>query len=119
MGSDPELENRRGLEWLVTARNKCQTLMFLLLERWETLPTFRREYLRSAARTYRQAATPSAPPRGRARRVARAVDGRWMVDALAPSTAGTSTAGFGLVSRDSCQRSASADSLVRPERESC
>jgi hypothetical protein len=43
MGSDPELENRRGLEWLVTARNKCQTLMFLLLERWETLPAFRRQ----------------------------------------------------------------------------
>ena len=43
MGSDPELENRRGLEWLVTARNKCQTLMFHLLERRETLPTFRRQ----------------------------------------------------------------------------
>ena len=105
MGSDPELENRRGLEWLVTARNKCQTLMFLLLERWETLPTFRREYLRS--RTYRRAATPSAPPRGRARRVARAVDGRWMVDALAPFHGRNINAGFGLVSRDSCQRSAS------------
>jgi len=49
MGTDPELENRRGLEWLVTARNKCQTLMFLLLERWETLPTFRRQAALAAA----------------------------------------------------------------------
>jgi hypothetical protein len=49
MGSDPELENRRGLEWLVTARNKCQTLMFDLLERWETPPTFRRQAALAAA----------------------------------------------------------------------
>lgn len=44
-----ELENLRGLEWLVTARNKCQALLFLLFERWDTLPSFRRQAALAAA----------------------------------------------------------------------
>jgi hypothetical protein len=49
MGIDPELEYRRGLEWLVVARNKCQSLMLRLYTDWETLPSFRRHAALAAA----------------------------------------------------------------------
>jgi hypothetical protein len=39
MSSDPD----GGLEWLVDARNKCQTLMLRLYRNWTTLPSFRRQ----------------------------------------------------------------------------
>src|SRR5262245_1714868 len=39
VGIDPELEQKRGLEWLVTARNKVQSLLFRLYEHWETIPS--------------------------------------------------------------------------------
>jgi hypothetical protein len=49
MGLDAELEQQRGLEWLVTARNKVQSLLFRLYEHWDTLPSFRRQAALAAA----------------------------------------------------------------------
>ena len=49
MGVDPELEQQRGLEWLVAARNKVQFLLFRLYEHWEMLPSFRRQAALAAA----------------------------------------------------------------------
>ncbi len=46
---NPDLENLRGLEWLVAARKDCQSLLLRLLKQWETLPTFRRDEALGAA----------------------------------------------------------------------
>jgi hypothetical protein len=43
MAKDPELEQKHGLEWLVEARNKIQSLLLRLYVHWEMLPTLRRQ----------------------------------------------------------------------------
>jgi hypothetical protein len=37
------LEDRRDLDWLVEARNRIQSLMLRLLQRWDELPSHRRQ----------------------------------------------------------------------------
>jgi hypothetical protein len=43
MALNAELEHRHDLEWLVEARNRIQSLMLRLLQRWDELPSYRRQ----------------------------------------------------------------------------
>ena len=49
MGLDPQLEQQHGLEWLVTARNRVQSLLLRLYTHWDTVPSFRRQTALAAA----------------------------------------------------------------------
>jgi hypothetical protein len=49
MAPGANLEDRRDLDWLVEARNRIQSLMLRLLQRWEELPSHRRHAVLGAA----------------------------------------------------------------------
>lgn len=49
MAPGANLEDRHDLDWLVEARNRIQSVMLRLLQRWEELPSYQRQEVLGAA----------------------------------------------------------------------